>query len=198
MTFEELDKKFDSFVSDSVNQLGATMVILGGEALMAIRKRVQETGTNAEGSKYAPYSTEPMLANCSRMTGSACSAIASSKEKRKELKWVTLKRGEKNIKLFELPQGYKQYRELHGRQTAFVDFAFTNNMWNNIKIVSNNSEHDKGVVRIAATTDEDKKKLEGNTKRRGDILKLSKSEIDSINRRFNMQIEQIIKRNGLK
>lgn len=198
MTFEELDKKFDSFVSDSVNQLGATMVILGGEALMAIRKRVQETGTNAEGSKYAPYSTEPMLANCSRMTGSACSAIASSKEKRKELKWVTLKRGGKNIKLFELPQGYKQYRELHGRQTAFVDFAFTNNMWNNIKIVSNNSEHDKGVVRIAATTDEDKKKLEGNTKRRGDILKLSKSEIDSINRRFNMQIEQIIKRNGLK
>lgn len=217
MTFDELDKKFDNLAAfpDAVGEL---MIDIGSIAIMRIKRRVIETGTNAEGSKYDPYSTKPMLVNCSRMTTGACKMIAGSKEKRKNLKWVTIggssgfssflsvsagtstgmaKEG-RGVKLFELPQGYKQFREIHGRQTGFVDFSFTNEMWSNIKIVSDNSEHNKGVVRIAATTDKDKKKLEGNTKRRGDILKLSKSEIDSLASRYNVKLEQIVMKNGLK
>ena len=198
MTIPELNQKLDSLVNDITQNLGTTMVQVGSEALVYVRERVMNSGIDAEGQKYEPYSTRPMLANCSSMTGNACSRIASSKEKRKELKWVTIKRGDKNIRLFELPQGYKQYRELHGKQTGFVDFSFSGRMWSNIKIKSDQSEHNSGIVRIGATTEEDNKKLEGNTKRRGDILKLSKSEIENIKSSFAMNITQSIERAGLK
>ena len=59
--------------------------------------------------------------------------MPGSKQKRRELKWVTLQRGGRNIKLFELPGGYKEFRDIHGRQTDHVDFTFTGKMWGNIK-----------------------------------------------------------------
>jgi hypothetical protein len=97
-----------------------------------------------------------------------------------------------------LDGGYKEFRQLNDLQTGFVDFSFSGRMWANIKIKSDQSEHNSGIVRIGATTEEDNKKLEGNTKRRGDILKLSKSEIENINRSFAMNIIQSIERAGLK
>jgi hypothetical protein len=70
-------------------------------------------------------------------------------------------------------------------------------MWGSVKIVSDNSEHNGGIVRIGATTELDKKKLEGNTARRGPILKLSQSELSYLSGRFNMGITQIFHNNGL-
>ena len=150
-----------------------------------------------------------MLAGRSSMTVSAYNNIAGSKEKRKALKWVTIggssglsyivsaggsgmtNEGKGGAKLFELPGGYKQFRDIHGRQTGFVDFSFSNRMWANIKVVSTPSEHNSGIARIAATTPEDEKKLAGNTKRRGHILKLSKSEITYLSERLNMELTQV-------
>lgn len=198
MTPEELDRRFEKTINDiQGSEFGKLMVYAGQDALSLIRRRVQEEGTNAEGQKYTPYSVKPMLANCSSMTTNACGRIAGSKQKRRELKWVTLHRGGKNIRLFELPGGYKQYRDIHGRQTGYVDFTFTGKMWGNVKIVSDNSEHNGGIVRIGATTELDKKKLEGNTARRGPILKLSQSELSYLSGRFNMGITQIFHNNGL-
>jgi hypothetical protein len=198
MTPQELDNRFDKVINDiQSNEFGKLMVYAANDALILIRRRVQEEGTNAEGQKFTPYSVKPMLANCSSMTTGACNRVAGSKKKRKEMKWVTLQRGGKNIRLFELPGGYKQYRDVHGRQTDHVDFTFTGKMWGNIKVVSNNTEHNNGVARIAATLELDKKKLEGNTARRGPILKLSQSEINYLSGRFNMGITQIFHNNGL-
>lgn len=198
MTSEELDRRFEKTINDiQGNEFGKLMVYAGQDALALIRRRVQEEGVNAEGQMYKPYSTKPMLANCSSMTTGACGRVAGSKQKRRELKWVTLQRGGKNIKLFELPGGYKEFREIHGRQTEYVDFKFTNRMWNDIKVVSNNTEHNSGVVRVAATLELEKKKLEGNTARRGSILKLSPGELNTLSSRFNMGLTQIFHNNGL-
>ena len=199
MTIQELNVKLDKVVNQLSGgpELGNIMVGAGSAALEMIRTRVIETGVNPKGQKYAPYSVEPMLANCSSMTTSACSKIAGSKTKRRDLKWVTLQRGEKNIRLFELPQGYKQYRELHGRQTGHVGFSFTNRMWNNIKLTSEGSEHSLGIARIGATEEKEQKKLAGNTERRGEILMLSASELDEVSGFFNSEIDKILKNSGL-
>jgi hypothetical protein len=197
MTWDEYNREFDRAVVDVQKQQGQTMVYLGNDALSLLKQRVQEEGKDAKGKQFDPYSTTPTLTNCSAMNTSACSRIAGSKTKRRELSWVTLERGGKMVKLFELPGGYKQFKELHGRQTGHVDFTFTGRMWNNIGIVSNAGDHNAGTVIIGAKTEEDKKKLEGNTKRKGEILDLSQSEIDTLKERFNLKVLQVFKEHNL-
>jgi hypothetical protein len=175
------------------------MVQLGSQALFELRERIVKTGIDAQGAKYMPYSTKAMLVGCKSMNVNVCNSFFG-KEKNRNYKWVTLDKVNsqgKKIRLATLEGGYKKLRELHGRQTSFVDFMFSGKMWGNIKIISNNSEHIQGTVRIGATTEEDNKKLEGNTKRRTDILKLSQREIADLVKSYSMNIQQIINKQGL-
>ena len=197
ITWDQYNKAFDQTITEVEKKSLDRMVKLGNDANALIRQRVQEEGVNAEGKRFDGYSKKPMLANCSSMTKSACSRIAGSKTKRKELSWVTLERGGKKVKLFELELGYFQYRLLHGRQTNHVDFTFTGRMWNNIGIVSNAGDHNAGTVIIGAKTEEDKKKLEGNTKRKGDILDLSEKEINLLKEIYNIEVLKVFKDHGL-
>jgi hypothetical protein len=197
MTIQELDNKFDKIIGSlKGNEIGDIMVKIGSDSLGLIRKRIQQTGIDSEGQKYRPYSTKRMLTNCGSLTTDGCQVIASSKAKRNELKWVTLQRGGRNIKLFELPQGYKQFRDIQGRQTNFVDFTFhyTDNMMSNIKVILDRNENNNGIVTIAATNPKEKIKLKGNADRRGPILKLSKSELSWINGQFANEIQKLINR----
>jgi hypothetical protein len=194
MTFQEYDKRINGVIKDlQSGKHGEVMLRLGINALTKIKQRVQETGTNAKGSKYKPYSRKPMLANCSTMTLSACETIAGSKEKRRNMEWRTVR----GHKLFILPGGYKQYRELHGRQTAFVDFMFSGRMWSNIAVISNQAQHQNMIAVIGAKQDIEKKKLAGNTARKGDILDLSQKEIDELKASYYIDTLQIFKNNGL-
>jgi len=194
MTIEQFNINLERSIRELQTELySKTMPRLGSEAFMLLRQRVQETGTNAEGSKFPAYSTKPMLTNCSTMILSACDKVAGSKEKRKELKWVTVK----GHKLFTLPGGYKQYREIHGRQTSFVDFSFTNKMWNDINVISSASDHSQGMAIIGAKEDKEKKKLAGNTARKGEILDLSPKEIEYLTNMFNLSVLNVFKENGL-
>lgn len=194
MTPEELDKSYTRVISDMQgNPNGENMKSLGTTALILIRARIQEKGIDAEGLKYAPYSTNPMLANRGSMNVSAYNTIAGSKDKRRNLKWSTID----GHKLFEIPGGYKQFRELHGRQTGFVDFSFSGRMWANISLISNAQDHISGTAIIGAKNTDTNDILEGNTKRRGDILDLSKSEIEELKEQYTLNTLRIFKENGL-
>lgn len=200
MTFPDMksyNEAFNKTVAEIQHGIGQTMVTLGNNAFTLLKKRVTETGKDANGVAYKPYSTKPMLANCSSMTTEGCNKIASSKPKRKELSWVTLKRGDRNIRLFELKGGYKQFRELQNRRTDIVNFSFYNDMWNDIGIISGPSDHQNGTVIIGAKQEEQKKKLEGNTARRGDILDLSTSEIDELKSDFGLKVLNVFKEHNL-
>ena len=201
MDLNELNQRLDRLVEDVNQNLGNTMVQIGSEALVYVRDRVMNSGINTEGQKYEPYSTKPMLVGCKGFKNKGNCSRVFGKEKNKDLKWVTLDRTNnegKKIRLAVLEGGYKEFRNLNDLQSGFVDFAFSGRMWSNIKIKSDPSEHSNGVVRIGATTDEDNKKLEGNTRRKGDILKLSAREIDNIKNSFAVNITQSIERAGLK
>ena len=197
MTPQELDKKLDDVISDiQGTPFGNIMAQIGQDALVTIRERVINTGVDADGQAYSAYSSKPMLSGCKNFINkSACPA--GSKAKRKTLNWVTLKKGDKNVRLYEIEGGYKEFRELNGRQTGHVDFSLSGRMWQNIKVVSKNDEHNAGVTRIAATTDEDKAKLAGNTERRTDILKLSVTEINQLSEDFGLRLTQIFRNHGL-
>ena len=172
---------------------GNIMVRMASEALALNKQRVQETGKNAKGESFDKYSTKPMLSGSKNMTKSAFATIAGSKKKRAELEW----RKVNGHSLFIIPGGYKQFRELHGRQTGFVDFTLSGCMWNNVKLVSGRSELNSGVAVIKATEELQQKKLEGNTKKRGEILGLSKSEEQRLSEIYEVWVENGLRKNKL-
>jgi hypothetical protein len=195
MTLEEYNKNLNGVVRDLQSGAHAeVMVKMAVNALTMIKKRVQETGTDAKGTKYKPYSTKSTLVGCKTfIQKSTCATLLGSKAKRKDLEWRTIG----GHRLAVLPGGYKKIRELQGRQTAFVDFSVTNAMWNDINIISKQNDHQKGIAIIGAKQDIEKKKLAGNTKRRGDILDLSEKEIGELKQIYNVGVLQIFKNNGL-
>jgi hypothetical protein len=195
MTYPEYNKRIDGVIKDLQNGAhGTVMVNLAISALTFIKERVQETGIDAKGQKYRPYSTKPTMVGCSTFVQkSVCQALLGSKEKRKNLEWRTIG----GHRLAILPGGYKKIRELQGRQTNHVDFSVTNMMWNDINVISKQSDHEKGVAIIGAKQDIEKKKLAGNTKRRGDILDLNSKEINDLYTAYNLNVLQIFRNNGL-
>jgi hypothetical protein len=198
----EYNKRLGKVIQQTQNfDNGATMVKVGISAFSLLRQRVQETGVNAKGAKFAPYSTKPMLVGCKTFVQkSACNTVFGSREKRKSLEWRTVN----GHHLAILPGGYKQVRELQGRQTAFVDFSVTNAMWNDINtyddghgLVSKQGDHQRGIAIIGAKQEQEKKKLAGNTKRRGAILDLNQKEIEDLKLTYKIAELQIFKENGI-
>lgn len=192
----EATRRIEFIVDKTVSDWGNVMLQVAQSANAMIKDRVIKTGQNAEGEQFDPYSTTPMLTNCSQMTAAACNKKTGSKAKRKELKWVTLNRGGKSVRLFELAGGYKEFRELHGRQTGFVDFAFSGKMWANINVVSGDDEHKVGRARISTLSEEEMKKLAGNTERKGEILNLSQEETYTLARYIEKRLTDMWRQQG--
>ncbi len=190
----QLNKRLEKFASSLEGQEhGNIMVQLASTALTKVKDRIIKKGEDADGGKFDPYSTKPMLTNYTGMNVSAYNKVAGSKEKRKKLKWVTIG----GHKLFELTDGYKEYRELHGRQTGHVDFVFSGKMMNDINLVSSRSELNSGVAVITTRKDEEQEKLKGNTERRGEILALSDKEVNDITGKYKDWVNQNLRKAGL-
>jgi len=198
MDLNEYNNRLESVIRDIQGGAHANVMIkVANDAIALIIKRVTQTGKKADGSSYKPYSKEPMWTNRSAMTDSAYQKVAGSKKKRKELRWITVKRNNKNIKLFELDKGYKEFRELHGRQTGFTDFVFKGDMMSNVALTMDQQQLQNGVAVIKPQSDEQYKKMEGNVQKRGKILDLSPEEIKILSNIYNNGILQIFRDNGL-
>lgn len=196
MTFDELDKVFERAIERSRTDYSTTMVKIGNDALAMIKRRVQETGINADGEKFDSYSTKKMYVGCKGMNESVCRSFFG-KENNKKHDWVTIKRTYKEgpnkgkkIKLAVLEGGYKKFRELHGRQTTHVDFTFSGAMWGGISIISSASEHSSGVVKIGGLIDEVKEVLRGNVSKRGPILELNRDELKTLTEIYKNKVKQ--------
>jgi hypothetical protein len=215
ITFLQLSKNREGFAGYLEGpEHGNIMVKMASAALDLNKTRVQERGIGSNGEKYRPYSTKPMLSGSKNMTKSAFNSIAGNKTKRAELDWVTIggssgfssylavssgtssgmANSGKGVHLFVIPGGYKQFRELHNRKTGFVNFTFYNRMWNNIKLVSDRAELNSGVAVLRPTEDIEKKKLAGNTERRGEILGLSKKEEERLSDIYSVWVEGALKK----
>ena len=226
MDLQEYINKTDKVVKSIENfNNGETMVKLAITACTLIRDRVINKGEDAKGSKYKPYSTKAMLMNCSSVPDGKCKLFLGTKTQQKERKkrseyekylaaeagefetrWVTLKRKGRLIRLFELSGGYKEFRQKLGFQVDHVDFMRSGKMWGNILVTDKSSpgllsadgDHIKGIARIGPRSDEQKKILEGNERKRGAILDLSENEKDYLKKQYGFELLDIYRENGLE
>lgn len=179
MTPEEVNDNLDKLMQNITKLSGDVLVGVGSVATSMIKERIQTSGTNAEGGKYRAYEA-----------------------------W------------------YQKYKSDKGKNKGFTDFSFTNRMWNNIDVILNRSDDnvvvitakDKGqkgiteTIPVKAHTRKGKKipastkqvykpsnyeKLEKNTKSFGEILNLSKQEIEVVAQEYDNGIQDIIQLSGL-
>jgi hypothetical protein len=182
MTIQELDNKVGKWASALQGpEMGNIMALIGEEALTRIKIRILNTGVDAEGQKYKAYSTKPMLAGCKGFLNQS-NCPAKTKSKRRELKWVTIQRSGKNYHLYEIPGGYKEFRDMNlgSGHSSYVDFFFSGLMWASVSVVKDMNELQNGIVTIRSMSPEKQIILNANAKRRTSILKLSRKEVSEL------------------
>lgn len=107
-------KKIDKSKS-MIREIGTTL-------LGSITRRVHNDGEDVTLASIGSYSTKPtLIGEKSFITKTAANKVFGSKAKRQALDWVTYK----NRHLAILQGGYKQIRQLEGRETSKVNLFRT-------------------------------------------------------------------------
>jgi hypothetical protein len=195
MTIEELNIKLGNVIADLQGQpYGNVMVQVASDALFLVKDRVINRGTNPDNEKMEPYSTSEMYVSKSQLSTAAYQKIAGTKTKRAQLQWIVTDEG---VLKMILPYGYKQFRDIHGRQTRHVDYTFSGRMWNNIKLLKDRSDLNGGVAVIGATTRDDRMKVMTQIELRGVFLRPTKQDTEQLRDTFSKGISNIFKKNGL-
>lgn len=73
---------------------------------------------------------------------------------------------------------YSLTRKNKGRQTGYVDFTDTGRMWNSIRPTVINSDETTTTIVVRASNGGDQAKLDGQARKRGNILTPSQDEIN--------------------
>lgn len=144
------------------------------DMIAVIAARVRNTGQKATGGKFKPYSTKPTLIGASSFTTKRAANIAlGSKSKRRKLEWVTFK----GHALAVLEGGYKEIRNIEGRETAFKDFERRGEMWRRFGIISKEKSKTHVKITFGGRSESSAKKMADNSEREGiSIIDISSKE----------------------
>ena len=200
MTPDEAAKRFELLRRMAERELPAFIQQrVAFNAVEDIRERVTLRGQNFRGGQFKPYSRKPILTSgTTEKSKNIWRKYADSPEKRKQLKWVTIKRGGKNIRLFELKGGYAQMRRDEDLQTGHKDFEFTTQMWRNFGVKRTSKTNSEFVVTIGGKNVESQKKINANSKREGiNIINLSDKELKDLAVMVDKELQRYINKLGL-
>ena len=186
-TIKQIDKLKQKVKTDLVAQLSQ---IKAQDIVSVIQKRVRDNGKDSTGASFGKYSTTTMLTSGTTLKSRRVwRAVAASKKKRKNLNWVTIKKGGKNIRLFELKGGYAELRRLEGFSNAVKSFEFTGEMWRKFGIVRTTVTGNGIIFTLGGRTDASQNKIDRNSEREGrSIIDISQSELTFL----QTQIDKIL------
>lgn len=188
MTIDETINKLKAFEkkvkTDLVRDLGR---VIAQDTVSQIETRVRDQQKDCRGRSFGAYSTRPMLTSGETLKSRRVwQKLASSKSKRRALNWVTIKRGGKNIHLFELKGGYAELRKLEGFNNSKKSFEFTGEMWRKFGVISSTLAGNKVIFRLGGKTQAAQDKIDYNSEREGvEITCISDTETRYLQRRLN-------------
>jgi len=190
---KEFRKKFST---DFVRDLGK---VVGVDMVSEIEMRVRDRQRKADNQLFSRYSTSPMLTSGTTVKSRRVwQKMASSKTKRRALDWVTIKKGGKNIHLFELKGGYAQLRKLEGFSNARKSFEFTGEMWRKFGVT--NTTIGGGVITftLGGKTTAAQDKIDWNSEREGVVItEPGKIEIQNLQNQTDRLIPGYLAKVGL-
>lgn len=166
------------------------------DAAALITNRVINKQISDKGTKFSRYSRKPMLTSGNTQKSKRVwRAMASSRTKRRQLNWVTIKSGGKNVHLFELKGGYSQLRKLEGFSNTYKSFEFTGQMWRGFGVKRKSRTNTGMKVVLGGRTAESQKLIDINSKREGmPIIGLTKQEIQILEKAIDSKVIELLKK----
>lgn len=180
ITVEEFNKRLDKlmriFESGALAEYIATKK--GIEIENMVRNRVIMKQINEKGSKFSPYSKRSILSSgTTEKSSTVFRTLANSKTKRRKLKWVTIKKGGKTIRLFEVPGGYDEIRKIEGFPNKNKSYEFTGKMWQQFGLVKKKSSKTQTIVSFGGQTKYAQDLINHHSEREGlSIIGMTKTE----------------------
>jgi len=165
--------------------------IISHDVVGMIQKRVVEQNKDARGMLFSRYSSKPMLTSGTALKSrKVWRAVAGSKSKRAGLDWVTIKKGGKNIRLFELKGGYAELRRIEGFGNANKSFEFTGEMWRKFGVTNVSVTTGKIKITLGGRTTASQDKIDWNSEREGkEIIDISQEEKRWLEREIDKLIQ---------
>ena len=200
MTPDEAAKRFDLLDKMIARDLPVFIQErIAHSAEQLIEQRVRTKGVNYLGGQFKPYSRKPILTSGRTAKSSRiANQLAGSKAKRRQLEWRTIKHKGQNVRLFILPGGYAQMRQMEGLQIAHKDFWFTTQMWRGFGVKRIRKQPGQVTVTLGGTNQEAQDKIDANSQREGiNIINISDSELKTLANMIDKEIQRYINKLGL-
>ncbi len=193
MTITEYTHDLDKFQKNLSEVIFKMVAAYAGTDIRAeVENRVEQTQTNANGGKFSRYSTKPMLTNGNTVKSKRVwQSMAGSKEKRRQLNWVTLKKGGKNVHLFELPGGYAELRRLEGFSNPNKSFEFTGVMWDQFNVIQQQVSPTGFLVRMGGANEYSQNLINIHSENEGvAIIGMTQHEQELLHKNVDIWIEK--------
>lgn len=205
MTVKDFVDRLNQKIKDiETNNTPLKRAVLDTTAKQA--KRIFADGLKTDGSKIGTYSTKPMLATkdqflqeskfkVTQIESSKLKTITKGKNKGKTKSagkssveyWIKFKKAKKAVPVMVLENGYKEFREIQGREGSFVNIRYSNDLQSDFSnvVISENSTSvpspapikvDSNTYKTTIKRDINIKKKEWLEKKYGKIFELSKFE----------------------
>lgn len=159
MTPAELAARLDRLIPMLENRLKEEVLLVAQAGKAMVETRITETGTDAGGSPFKPYTRAYEL----RKRGAVGTAKKEGKKKRAARREAEAS-ADKPV----------------GRYRGFVDFQLSGQMWNSIGVIDQSESGNRVKVRVGGVDDETRLKMQGNDEHRPGWLRLSEDEVRSL------------------
>lgn len=217
MTLDEYIYAVDAFLYTLEQEMPAVADEIALNALALVKNRIVDQG---QGIKGAHYSTHPMLATKDQFIVESAfkqtqiestrlsrddkgkvkrkkdgSLVRKGSTKQKRGLWIKFPKASKAVPVMVLEQGYKEFREIQGRQGNVVDGSYTGKMWQGTTIVARISNR-KNVWAsvIGGNNQEAQNKLAWMTDKYGPFLTVFPEEEQMLATVYNARLQSLLNR----
>jgi len=204
LTVDEFNINLGKFEKNMIPEVWKAFISpkIGFDVASTVRERVINKQVSGNETNFGAYSTRPMLTSGTTIKSkNVWRQKASSKTARRKLKWVTLKKGGKNIHLFELPGGYAELRRLEGFSNRNKSFWFRGSsasMWANFGLIENKKTPVMARFVFGGKTQEAQDLINYNSAREGkSIIAITENEKNKLVTHIDNLVGKELKKAGI-
>lgn len=182
MSIDEFVSRLNKTADDIERERPEEVLKLTLDSLALVKRRVINTGKDSGGNNFGKYSKAvvPYWFYYNKETNRNSATAVNQLLQR-----------------FGYFASYENWREVNNLQTNFINFSFTNRMWNSLAPSIDHNGEGRTVVVVKSRTDDEEKKVQYQNARFGDILALNKEERALLTQLNENRILDKFKQNGL-
>ena len=175
--FKQAAKVFRDLANELEEKIPLIVIGTNVTAKSLVQNRIQETGKDKDGKQLGNYSETKVPAFFYFGKGKKTTDSKVKKNSREKK-----------------PLSYKQFRELDGKQSKYVDLTFTGKMWQGIGLIQENKGKGFASFKIGPKDARTAELAAYNEARYGNFLALSDEEVTELSEDIQFEIENIINR----